>query len=651
MTESAPGAAQGDQAAKAGNPAQTQNSGAKLEMVLGITKTGSLVTNPKAPDTFFHPIGNGIRCVHDGKLSDTTLLQGHDGAVNCVSVSKDGTRLASSQLGVKTDVILWDLKTFEKTHVLSVHDLGVQCLCFSEDSRLLASVGTAKDDRVYLWDTRTGNYVCNASLKGLKVENACWRGDVGANGEYVFVTCGQDGCHVWKVNPYQGLLAAPLGCNTGSIKRHCTCVLFGRDQSLFYCGTTSGDLLSFTYGTRILRDVHQVCKGKITALVALPGGAREAYLLGSDDRSVYLFDAGSGTSARLLSLDSGVTSIALCGADPQQDIYVTTEECTVWRVSLVGNASGGAQWKAASCSKLEENHPSAVTCVTTCPGQQLWFSSDESGNLCAWDSGCRMAGRLSLRASKQGASASTAVASMSLLRDGRLLVGKTDGNISMYRVGQGGDLSLEWELEQAHRGASVTAVTCDGAVMASGSSNGEVKVWDQRTRRLLSSRNAHSSVVTGVELISAGEVVVTVSKDTQCKYYNWRKNISGVFFVMEASRLAAVCVTRPCERVLVSVGSDKYLTTWNLERTETEFSVQAHTEEATCVSLSPSNDLVCTGGRDRCVRVWTKNEGRLVCTLEGHPGPVTCARFLSEAKIVSADESGCVVLWDVSGCA
>ena len=103
--------------------------------------------------------------------------------------------------------------------------------------------------------------------------------------------------------------------------------------------------------------------------------------------------------------------------------------------------------------------------------------------------------------------------------------------------------------------------------------------------------------------------------------------------------------------VLVSVGSDKFLTTWNLERTETEFSVQAHTEEATCVSLSPSNDLVCTGGRDRCVRVWTKNEGRLVCTLEGHPGPVTCARFLSETKIVSADESGCVVLWDVSGCA
>ena len=44
-------------------------------MVLGITKTGSLVTNPKAPDTFFHPIGNGIRCVHDGKLSDTICFR------------------------------------------------------------------------------------------------------------------------------------------------------------------------------------------------------------------------------------------------------------------------------------------------------------------------------------------------------------------------------------------------------------------------------------------------------------------------------------------------------------------------------------------------------------------------------------------------
>ena len=69
--------------------------------------------------------------------------------------------------------------------------------------------------------------------------------------------------------------------------------------------------------------------------------------------------------------------------------------------------------------------------------------------------------------------------------------------------------------------------------------------------------------------------------------------------------------------------------------------------EATCLSLSPNNDLVVTGGADRVLRVWTLGTGHLVAALEGHCGTVTAVTFISHNKIISADESGTLILWNV----
>jgi WD40 repeat protein len=182
--------------------------------------------------------------------------------------------------------------------------------------------------------------------------------------------------------------------------------------------------------------------------------------------------------------------------------------------------------------------------------------------------------------------------------------------------------------------------------MASGSAKGDVKVWEFGSRRLISQRQEHVAAVTGIQIIESGAVVVTCSKDTSCKYFNLRAGISGVFFVMDASRLNSLCVT-PDENLLVSVGSDKYLTVWDLAQTETLLSVQAHEAEATCLALSPDSALVVTGGADRVLRLWDVRTGYMLSVLEGHCGRVSCVEFISETKIVSADGNGSVILWDV----
>ena len=79
-------------------------------------------------------------------------LRGHEGAVNCVHASKDGTRLVSG--GDDQTVRVWDVKTGKLVSTMSGHDDRVLSVCFSPDGKKIAS--GARDKTVRIWDAATG---------------------------------------------------------------------------------------------------------------------------------------------------------------------------------------------------------------------------------------------------------------------------------------------------------------------------------------------------------------------------------------------------------------------------------------------------------------------------------------------------------------
>lgn len=101
------------------------------------------------------------------------FLDGHSHEVNCIAISKDGTKLASGQknlTGVKADAIIWDLTEAKRAldsgvvmvgetsflHRLRQHLGEVQDVAFSPRSDYVSTLGGQDDNCIVVWSVATG---------------------------------------------------------------------------------------------------------------------------------------------------------------------------------------------------------------------------------------------------------------------------------------------------------------------------------------------------------------------------------------------------------------------------------------------------------------------------------------------------------------
>ena len=167
-------------------------------------------------------------------------------------------------------------------------------------------------------------------------------------------------------------------------------------------------------------------------------------------------------------------------------------------------------------------------------------------------------------------------------------------------------------------------------VIASGSRNGKIHLWDSNTGAFLNNFTAHTDRISGLAFSPDGSTLASGGGyvDHTVRLWNPKTGEHLHSFTGHSSTIESLAFS-PDGNTLASGGghSDHTVRLWNPKTGEHLHTLTGHTREVTGVAFSSDSSTIASGSRDKTVRVWDVKTGDHLRTLTDHPGQVVSIAF------------------------
>ncbi|MBE8996897.1 NACHT domain-containing protein [Nostoc sp. LEGE 12447] len=232
--------------------------------------------------------------------------------------------------------------------------------------------------------------------------------------------------------------------------------------------------------------------------------------------------------------------------------------------------------------------------------------------------------------------------------NGKLLAtGDTNGEIRLYEVAN----SQQLLTCKGHTGwVWSVSFSPDGEILASGSNDQTIKLWDTSTGQCLKTFESHSGGVRSVTFSPDSQVLASGSDDQTVKL--WNISTGKCLKTLQENGCSVWSVAfSPKGDVLVSGNDDYKVRLWDINSNSCIHTLEGHTQRVYSVTFSPDGNTLASASHDQTVKLWGTSTGKCIKTLQGHTDLVHSVIFsVDGSALVSCGDDQTVRVWDfVSG--
>ncbi|MEG4168191.1 MULTISPECIES: WD40 domain-containing protein [unclassified Microcoleus] len=187
----------------------------------------------------------------------------------------------------------------------------------------------------------------------------------------------------------------------------------------------------------------------------------------------------------------------------------------------------------------------------------------------------------------------------------------------------------------------------DGKLLATGDTDGIVRLWEASSYREILTCKGHTNVVESVAFSPDGKILASGSYENTIKL--WDVKTGECLKVLHGHTESVMSVTfNPDGNILASGSFDRTIRLWDIHTGECCKILQDHTKVVFSVAFHPAGEMLATGSGDQTLRLWNINSGECLKILHGHTQNVFSVAFNATGEILasgSADKT--VKLWNI----
>ena len=189
-----------------------------------------------------------------------------------------------------------------------------------------------------------------------------------------------------------------------------------------------------------------------------------------------------------------------------------------------------------------------------------------------------------------------------------------------------------------------------GDILASGSADHTIKIWDVKTHQLLHSIQAHTGPVKDLSFNKDGTILASASADYTVKL--WK--VDGYQLIKTLSKhtgVVSVVDFHPNGKTLISGSHDNTLMIWSVKDYRMLQKISDHTDAIICLAINSDGSYFASGSSDKNIKIWNTEDEGLSYTFETripYGGIVKSLAFHpKEDFLVSAGTDNTLKIWDI----